>query len=165
MFLLDKIKFIRNFIPPRRRQLKQLAWARVMVWHVFDLWTELYNYWLEIEFDLQNNIGTDVFQTRLRTLYPDVGAFKCFVKNQHNIIPSICIQYRGEHHAPKHIFLRSEGEPPTYLKLRSELQLDYDYHIVIPTTYQPQMQAITSLCNKYKPAGKRYLLIFDDITI
>ncbi len=163
MFLLDKTKFVRHFTRPRLRKPKNLAWGKVQVWHVFELWNELYQYFLQIVADLTVTITTDVFQARLRTLYPNVGAFKCFVKNQYELIPNPYMQYLGEHHLPEYDYLLTEAQPPLYEKYLQEME-PYDYHIVIPVAYSADAPAITFLCNKYKPAGKRYQLIFQNIT-
>ena len=163
MFLLDKNKFVHDFLPPRRRKVKSTAWAKVIVMHVFLLWTELYSWYNQILVDLTTSICTDVFQSRLRALYPDVGSYKCFVKNQYDDIPTTYFQYKGEHHAIEYDYFISEAIPVRYELLLAERQKAFDYHIIIPITYTSDLQAIEFIINKYKPSGKRYQLIFENL--
>lgn len=165
MFLLNKDKFVTNFLPPILRRPKQTAWVKVLVFHVFDLWNELVLNYNIIVNDLNVTIETDVFQTYLRSLYPNVGSFKCFVKNQYDSIPTIYTQFQGEHHGTNYVFFDSEAQPSKYVNFLSEDVKEFDYFIVIPVAYSGSIQAITSLLNKYKPSGKRYQLIFNNITV
>lgn len=165
MFLLDKNKFVHNFLPPRLRKAKHVAWVKVIVWHVFELWNELYLYYNLIVADLTKNIATDVFQQHLRNLYPDVGLYKCFVKNQYDTFPTIYTHYIGEHHLQTYTYQISEAQPVKIVTQLDERVKDYDYIVVIPTAYSSSVQDIIFLCNKYKPSGKRYLLNFSNITV
>jgi len=114
--------------------------------------------------ELLLNALIDVMQTKLRSLYPDVGSFKVFVKTQWDNIPSEYIGPINGHHKPVFTYTLAEAQPPLYAWQLSERNLPHDYYIIVPTTFSSQISDIQSFCNRYRPAGKRFLIQFQNIT-
>lgn len=114
--------------------------------------------------ELTLNALTDVTQGRLRQLYPDVGSFKVFVKTQWDNIPMEYIGSINGHHKTVFGYTLAEAQPPLYSWLLSERNLAYDYYVIVPLVYESSLSEITSFCNRYRPAGKRFLLLFQNIT-
>ena len=133
--------------------------------------TPLFGYYLKTEAwynakvaELTLNALTDVMQARLRVLYPDVGSFKVFVKTQWDNYPQEYMGLVNGHHKPQYVYTLGESQPPIYSWLLSERNLPHDYFVIVPTTYTAQLPDITSFCNRYRPAGKRFLIQFQNIT-
>lgn len=104
---------------------------------------------------------TDYLQARLRVLYPNVTSFKCYIITNHDDLLNTYIHYKGEHHAPEFVFKEAEGAG-IFIGYKSEHVYTYDYTVIIPVAYTSSLPIIVSFLNKYKPAGKRYELKFEN---
>lgn len=163
MFLLDKIKFVNNFLPPRLRKPKFKAFCAVMVWHVFELWNDLVsNYNLAIS-STAVTIQLDAFQTYLRTIYPNVGSFKVHVKTTWDNCPQGYNKFLSEHQIVEYDAFLNETPPSEYDLFLSERNLEFDYKIIVPVTYYASLASIETLVKKYRPAGKSYQILFQNL--
>jgi len=161
----DVDNYIRFVLPSFLRKPIIKGFLKVLLTSVIDLWVSTSNFYTAVINELQTTILTNVLQTRLRNSYPDVGAFKVFIKTQWDNIPQLYIQKLGEHRKQEYCYNLVEAvTPQQYIWLNSERDLLHDYYVIVPTTYTSNQSAIEFVLNKFKPAGKRYLLIFDDIT-
>jgi hypothetical protein len=166
MFLLDKNKFIHHFLPPRRRKPIIKAWLAVIVWHVFELWQDALDLYNQIVLELSIFPTTDVLQAYLRSKYPNVGAFKVFIKNQHDKFATNYVNKAGEHHLQLYAYRATETPLyRPYIYQWQEHNIQYDYLVIVPIAYTANLQAIQFICNKYRPAGKTFLIQFSNITI
>lgn len=164
MFNFDLDKFVNRCIPTQERQPVRKSFLRVLLFPFIDLWAIASAYRTATLQDLTTTIQTDVLQTRLRLLCPDVGSFKAFIKTQwDNILPTYA-GYIGEHHKKDFDYFLSEAIASGTDYLPSERNLPYDYYVIVPTTYSTNQLAIEALMNRFRPLGKRYLLIFQNIT-
>lgn len=157
-------KFVNRFLPVFLRKPIMKAWCKLLMYHVADLFSQTETHYDGVITELQTTIQTDILQAKLRTLYPDVGSFKVFVKTKHDEIPSFYIQKIGEHHKQEYIFKLNETSTPIYIQSLSEDYLTHDYTVIVPTTYNTQLSSIDALVKKYRPAGKRYIITFQNIT-
>ena len=164
MFNFDLDKFVNRTIPTAERQPVRKSFLRVLLLPFVDLWALTSSYRTATLADLTTTIQTDVLQARLRLLCPDVGSFKAFIKTQwDNILPTYA-GYPGEHHYKEYDYLLSEATPSGVDYLHSERNLPHDFYVIVPTTYSTNQQAIEALINRFRPLGKRYFLIFQNIT-
>lgn len=161
----DVDKYIQYALPTSQRKPIIKAFLKVLLTPIVDLFTSTKSYYLQVVNELQTSILTDVLQGKLRTLYPDVGAFKVFVKTQWDEFPRCYDKFLSEHQKPEYTGFLSEIVTPEYDAFIAERILAHDYYVIVPTLYTANQSVIEIILNKFKPAGKRYLLIFDDITI
>lgn len=160
----DIDKFVKRVTPTFLRKPIMLGFAKVLIVNIEDLWSLLAAYYTAVTTDLLVTIQTNILQAHLRVLYPDVGSFKVFIKTQWDNIPQEYIQFIGEHHKQEFCKKLSETTPTEYEWKLSDRVLPYDYYVIVPTTYSTALPAITSILNRKRPAGKRYLIQFQNIT-
>ncbi len=160
----DIEKYINQVLPTFVRKPISTGFAKVLLKPLEGLWTDLSDYYIAVYDTLGVTIETDVLQTKLRGLYPDVGSFKVFIKTQYDNQPQVHIQRDTEHHKREYFYKLSEAGPDRYCWYLSERDLPYDYHVIVPTTYSASEVSIRKLLDRYRPAGKTYLLIFSNIT-
>lgn len=161
----DVDKYIQYALPTQQRKPIIKAFLKVLLTPIVDLFVSAKTYYLQVVNELQTSILTDVLQGKLRTLYPDVGSFKVFVKTQWDTFPKSHNKYLSEHQMPEYDGFLNEITTPEYDGYITERNLTYDYHVIVPSAYIAETSQITQLLNKFKPAGKRFQLIFNDITI
>lgn len=160
----DLTRYIRFILPTFLRKAKMKAFIKVLLIHVEELFLELKTFYTQVIDELQTSILTDVLQAKLRLIYPNVGSFKVFVKSEWENYPTIYIQNLGEHHKQEFAYTLAEAQPPKYIWNRVELNLAFDYVVIVPVAYTSSLGAITVFLNKFKPAGKRYIISFQNIT-
>ncbi len=117
--------------------------------------------------ELQPNLLTDVLQTLLRTIYPNTSGtnYKCWVYNQYELTPQIYLQYIGGHILQENDYSIGETFTQEYDYFIAEQIPAYDYVVVIPVVYNTpsNVAALEALLKKYKPAGKRLSITFQNI--
>lgn len=159
----DLTKFSARMLPTFLRKPIMLAWMRVQLAAVNDLFVKSKTLYTSTMTDLNTFTTTDSLQARLRVHFPDVGAFKVFIKNKPERTAPFCIQYKGEHHHQEYIYMLSESLPK-YTHLLIERLLATQYEVYVPTTYSGQNALLVSLLDRFKPAGKNYTIIYQNIT-
>lgn len=161
---IDIEKFVNRFLPVFMRKPILKAYCKLLMYHIGDLFSITESHYQAKINELQTTIQTDVLQAKLRALYPDVGSYKVFVKTKHDEIPTFYTQLIGEHHKQEYIYKLSESSTPIYVQSLEEDLLTNDYTVIVPTTYIAQLNSIEFVVKKYRPAGKRILIIFQNIT-
>jgi len=100
----------------------------------------------------------------LRTIYPNVGTYKVYIKSTWESIPQNYNKYLGEHQIIEFDAFLAEAIPTEYDLYISERNLEFDYLVIFPLAYANSLISIEALLKKYKPAGKNYKIIFENIT-
>lgn len=159
----DLDKFVQYVLPSFMRKDVMKGYLKVLLTAIKDLFDDAQTFNTKTISELQTSIATNVLQAKLRVLYPDVGSYKVFVKTQWVNLPQEYIQFNGEHHKQLYAYKMSEATLTGYMFKRSERVLPYDYYVILPTTYATSLASIDYLVNKFRPAGKRYLIQFSNI--
>jgi hypothetical protein len=160
-FSINVNKWVSNMIPGAIRKPVMKAYTKVLAAPMLAYYAITEDYYLLKLDEIAPFVLTDYLQARLRVLYPNVGSFKCFVINNHDDLLNTYIHYKGEHHAAEFVFKKSEGAG-VFIGFKDEYNLAYDYTVIVPVSYTSSSPIIVSFLNKYKPAGKRYLLKFEN---
>lgn len=155
MFVFDFDKFATDFLPPFLRKPKQIAWVKLLVFHVKDLWNELKVLFDKIMLDLSINVTTDNLQAHLRLKYPQVGGLDISILNVYTP-EQIYGGYNNEHDAKGLTGYQGEAVDHPIIGYPNEYRHLTNYIVEVPTTYQPNQQDILLILNKYKPAGKAF---------
>lgn len=161
---IDWAKLINWLLPLSVRKPKIKAFLNVLLFPIKEIFSQTNQAQQQYVADLSINILTDTLLAKLQADYPTVGGFSCHIFNQWETIPQAYDKKLTEHHKQDYVYKLSEGSfTPDYDFFLSEKDLPYDYHVVVPTAYTANYTAITNLINRYRPAGKRMQLIFQNI--
>ncbi len=161
---IDWDKFVNWFLETFSRKARQRAWLRVLLTALVDLFGLLAQVRQDYIDELSINILTDVIQDKLRVDYPDIGSFRCYVINQWDTLPQTYNQFIGEHHKQQFTyFLNESSYSAEYGRYISERTLPHDYEVIIPVGHNAAQSQIEAFLDKFRPAGKRYKLTFQNI--
>lgn len=160
---IDWAKFINRVLPTAIRKPILKAWVKVLLSPAIELFGLLTTARQKYIDDLSISVLTDILQAKLRVSYPNVTNFKVYVINQWDPLSFDYDQYIGEHHGQGYDYFLSEGAAQEYDYFLSEQSIPYDYNVYVPTAYSSDASAINQFLNRYKPAGKRFQIIFQNI--
>lgn len=156
-------KFVELIIPSFLRKPKIKAYVLVLLTPVIDLFATLTGTRTSLIDQAQLNILTDILQAQLRVDYPNVTNFKVHVSTEWDKYPQAYDQYLGEHHLQEYTMKHSEaGYVAQHDWFDTELLLPFEYEVIVPVTYTANAPQIIVFLNRYRPAGRRYNLKFEN---
>lgn len=168
MFSLDFDKVIKLNLPPKKRTVIRLAWINVLSIPFVAFWVALEALYTQLHDMLNVTIAADVLQAHLRAKYPGTSVGNIYVQNNYtNLLLHHSWHLKERAYETDYAtgsgyiysFHPSEVEyvdqtlPEYHL---SEIQQQFDYTIIIPTSLTASLNSIIGEVNKYKPAGKRF---------
>jgi hypothetical protein len=155
-------------LPPKKRTVIRLAWINALSIPFVAFWASLAALYTQLYNMLNVTIAADDLQAHLRSKYPGTSVGNIYIdtyytnlKLHHSWHPKERA-YEVDYAAGTGIVYSwhpSEGSyatetlPEYHL---SELQPQFDYTIIIPTSLTSSLNNIIGEVNKYKPAGKRF---------
>ena len=164
MYNLDILKLVRRLTPQMIRSGEMVAWVVVLLTPFANLWADLVSYYNQIIAYILINISVASLQYNLRLRYPTVNGYQCFVTTVYDKYPASYTNFVGEHHLQEdYDYYENEGQPDTYEYFIEEYDFKYQYFVFVPTNYIADEQAIINFLNTYRPAGRQYLLQFQDL--
>lgn len=166
MFVIFLTGVITQLLRVRLRKPKNIAWLESLTTPIENLWIELRDFRLLMLDWLLVTIQTDFFQTKLRVLYPVIGGYNVYVRTYFNKLNNTYNNYIGEHRLQEFDYNLGETTPTPYYRTVYniyEWSNSWQYQIVMPIAYTSLESEIRGYLNRYKPAGKTYELIFENI--
>jgi hypothetical protein len=164
-FGFDIDKYASWMLPTFLRKAKMKAFVKVLLTPMQKMWVDSNLFYQSIIAGLQPYCLTDVLQAKLRLLYPMVGGFQCYVKNQDELTQQVWLQYIGEHQLQENDYSIGESFTQEYDYNIEEQTPINDYIIIVPLAYNTvaNNQQLNFFLNKYKVAGRVYQLSFQNI--
>jgi hypothetical protein len=166
-FNIDINNWVNTMLPSVLRKPVAKAFLKVLVSPILAYYAISGTYYQLKLNEIQPNLLTDVLQALLRTIYPNtVGTnFKCWIYNQYELTPQTYLQFIGGHMLQENDYSIGETFTQEYDYFIAEQIPAYDYAVVIPVVYNTpaNMAAMEALLKKYKPAGKRISITFQNI--
>lgn len=161
MFIFDIPAFVRSYLPSFLRKPKQVSWLVVLLEPMRTLWLEFYTLINQIDASLLVTVQTDILESALRVLYPIVSTHQVYVITNHK--EAIYSQFIGEHHKEEYDYFDGEPSFTNSYDYFTEERAIVEYSVIVPTAYTSNELDIIAFIERYRPAGKTYSLIFQDI--
>jgi hypothetical protein len=167
MFTFDFYLLVKRLLPPFLRKQIMVAWATVLLAPTENVWAQLVAYYAQIIAYTSLVPETYALQYELRLRYPNVGGqngYKVYIHTKYDDYPTTYSSFIGEHHLQEEFdFFINETQPATYEWYSTEYVFHNEYFVTVPTAYNANAVDIENFLNTYRPAGRRFILQFQDI--
>lgn len=161
---IDTEKKVRRLLPTVLRFPQMVKLLVTLLIGFTNLWATFLSYRIALLEQLDINITVGSLQNKLRQLYPEVTGFKVYIITNYIGKQKTFDQYLTEHRAPEYEYFLSESAPvDTYDYFLSEFYEPFDYTVYVPTAYTSDLADIEALLERYRPSGKEYNVIFENI--
>jgi hypothetical protein len=97
----------------------------------------------------------------LRFRFPD-NTYRAYVTTSWDDYPPVYSQKKTEHGRLQYSESTADA-PYCYSNQIAELPPAYDFVAKLPTSYSSQLPAIVAFLENYRPAGKSYQIVFQNI--
>ncbi|MEZ5017334.1 MAG: hypothetical protein R2800_09805 [Flavipsychrobacter sp.] len=161
---IDIEKKIRRVLPAVLRIPFIIKFLITLLKPVSTLWGSFLTFRTNLLSTLDVNITVGSIQAKLRTLYPEVGGFKVYIKTTYDDKERTFDTNLSEHHLSEYEYFLDETAPKTYDYFLNEFEQEYDYIAYVPEAYTAKEQDIRSFLNRYRAAGMLFNIVFKNLT-
>lgn len=151
---------IKRLLHPLYRKGKNIAWLFRVFSYLGKLKNLFTNYRDRKNYELQFNAQTMSIEARLNEFY-NVPFGTIYIETVSVEEDAVYIFWLSENQNPTFISWLSESAPVTYIRWLSEYltaSAQYEFVIWFPQGFTIDAAVLTSLVNKYKMAGKRFVI-------
>lgn len=152
---MDVYKLAQQLLPPTLRRKRLFALLSVLIYPLYLLLQQFQSFRQDCIENMQINGQVIYIEKILNNMY--------FLENREIYIEDIdehqsYLYERSEGLIGVWLYQRSERERTTHLKQRNEGNLDGNYIVNIPSFLSENTEEIRRIVEKYKPAGRKYII-------
>lgn len=163
MFNINYDRLLQLLLPVHLRGQRMILFLKAMIRPLKTLYNGFLSYRLATLRTLSHTGQVMYLEQLLNDLYsPNARGIEIIDSTDNRWAPVIYNQ--GEGQTPVYLYNTEETQPPIYLFNTNEYNLMTDFVVRVPVGISATSAEIHNIVNRYRQAGKRYILVYYDQT-